>query len=88
MVRQLLLEFMSLRLSPLQVDNVTLEPITLGQDLLSPAPTIQRPPAQFFVKRDSRRLGTATRRVLKIVPLMAIAIFEESPVEMIVDALR
>jgi hypothetical protein len=76
-----------LRQAWLNLDNFTLEPVTLAQDLFSATPTIQGPPTQFLAERHSRELGTATGCMLKIVPLMTMTIFEESPVEMIVDAL-
>jgi hypothetical protein len=77
----------SLRQTLLNVDNFSLEPITLGQDPFSAPPTIQGPPAQFLAKGDSRWLCTATRSMLEIVSLMAISIFKKPPIEMIVDAL-
>src|SRR5215510_5665577 len=78
----------SLRGALPDLDNFTLEPITFGQNLLSPAPTIQCPPTQFLAERHGRWLSTAARGMLEIIPLMVAAILEEPPVLMIIDALR
>jgi hypothetical protein len=64
----------------LHINDFSLEPVTFTQNLFPTSPAIQRPPAQLVSECHSRQLGTAARRMLKIIALMTVAIGEEPPV--------
>jgi hypothetical protein len=68
----------------LDVDYILLKPIAHRQDFLPSFPAAPGPPAETILKRNDRWCGTATRRMLKVVALVFIAMLEESAVEMIV----
>src|SRR5690242_12347324 len=77
-----------LRPACLDIDDFPLKAVAFVQKLFPATPPIQRPPAQPVSKRHGRQLGAAARGMLKVIPLMAVAIREEPPVEMIVYSSR
>src|SRR4030095_2977631 len=72
----------------LDIDNFPLKAVAFVQKLFPAPPPIQRPPAQPISKRQGRQLGAAARSMLKVIPLMAVAVREEPPVEMVVYSSR
>jgi hypothetical protein len=67
--------------------NFTLKPISFRQNLFPTLPSIPCPPTEFPTERYDRRWRAPSRCVLELVPLMAIAVLEEPPIQMIVQSL-
>jgi hypothetical protein len=70
---------------PLELDNFPLPPVALTENFFSPLPPIPGPPVQFFGEFHDRRRDASTGRMLKLVPSMAVASFEKSAIEVIVE---
>jgi hypothetical protein len=70
----------------LDLNNFPLEAISFGQNCFPTLPSIPCPPTELPTKRYDRRGCASTWCVLKFISLMAIAIFEEPPIQMIVQA--
>jgi len=66
--------------------NFPLKAISFRQNLLPALPSVPRPPPEFSTERHHPRWCAPARRMLEFISLMAITIFEEPPIEMIVYA--
>lgn len=60
------------------VENFSLQPVTLRQQLFPALPTVPCPPSQFFSECQSRRWGITGRALLKVIPMMPPTVLTES----------
>ena len=81
-----LLDFFLLRRRLLDIENVLLEPVARRQEDLPPLPPTPGPPSKTISKRDDWQWSASTRRMLKLIALLRLAILEESAVEVIVQS--
>jgi hypothetical protein len=69
----------------LDLKDVLLQPISLGEKFPSPPPPIPRPPPQFLTERHNRRRRAASRSMLKGIAHVAVTFRKKFLVEMIVQ---
>jgi hypothetical protein len=71
----------------LDLKDVLLQLVSLGEKLPSPPPPVPRPPPQFLTERHSGYRGAASGSLLKRIPVVAVALLKEPLIEMIVQPL-
>src|SRR5438105_4588372 len=80
------LDLFLFRWGVLEIENVLLEPVAGGHNLLSTSPPAPGPPSKTIPKRDARCWSTSTGRLLKIIALVRRTTLKESAVEVIVQS--
>ena len=71
----------------LDIENLTLKPISFGQQGLSPLPTVPGPPAQFFRKGHTRKRLVSYRSMLKIISVMPLLVLPKAFVLVVIQSL-